>query len=160
MEHTTTSTPLVYQDVEEIIGKYQGERTPLLCVLEEIQKKWGYLPKDILAYVAKRLEVPASTVYGVATFYSFLETKPVGKHVIRVCKSTPCHVRGATNVLETLKKELGIREGETTKNGKFTLEVTSCLGVCGVAPAMMVNDVTYGNLNEERIREVLALYRD
>lgn len=160
MEHMTTSTPLVYQDVEEIIGKYQGERTPLLCVLEEIQKKWGYLPKDILAYVAKRLEVPASTVYGVATFYSFLETKPVGKHVIRVCKSTPCHVRGATNVLETLKKELGIREGETTKNGKFTLEVTSCLGVCGVAPAMMVNDVTYGNLNEERIREVLALYRD
>jgi NADH-quinone oxidoreductase E subunit len=160
MEHAVMGAPLVYQDVEEIIGKYQGERTPLLCVLEEIQKKWGYLPKDILAYVAKRLEVPASTVYGVATFYSFLETKPVGKYVIRVCKSTPCHVRGAVSVLETLKKELGIREGETTKDGKFTLEVTSCLGVCGVAPAMMVNDVTYGNLNEERIREILALYRD
>ncbi|MGQ9621967.1 MAG: NADH-quinone oxidoreductase subunit NuoE [Candidatus Caldatribacteriaceae bacterium] len=160
MKHTVMDTPLVYQDVEEIIGRYQGERTPLLCVLEEVQKKWGYLPKDILAYVAKRLEIPASAVYGVATFYSFLEIKPVGKHVIRVCKSTPCHVRGAANVLETLRKELGIREGETTKDGKFTLEVTSCLGVCGVAPAMMVNDVTYGNLNEERIREILALYRD
>lgn len=151
---------LVYQDVEEIITRYQNERTPLLCILEEVQEKWGYLPRDVLGYVAKRLGIPSSTVYGVATFYAFLNTRPVGKYVIRVCKSTPCHVRGAVNVLEALKKELGIREGETTKDGKFTLEVTSCLGVCGVAPAMMVNDVTYGNLTEDRIREVLALYRD
>ncbi len=151
---------LVYQDVEEIITRYREEKTPLLCILEEVQEKWGYLPRDVLGYIAKRLEIPSSTVYGVATFYAFLETKPVGKYVIRVCKSTPCHVRGATNVLEALKKELGIREGETTRDGKFTLEVTSCLGVCGVAPAMMINDVTYGNLTEDRIREVLALYRD
>lgn len=151
---------LVYQDIEEIVARYQDERTPLLCILEEVQEKWGYLPRDVLGYIAKRLEIPSSTVYGVATFYAFLNTRPVGKYVIRVCKSTPCHVRGAVNVLETLKKELGIREGETTKDGKFTLEVTSCLGVCGVAPAMMVNDVTYGNLTEDRIREVLALYRD
>ncbi|MBC7216768.1 MAG: NADH-quinone oxidoreductase subunit NuoE [Candidatus Caldatribacterium sp.] len=150
----------VYQDIEEIIAKHQEERTPLLCILEEVQEKWGYLPKDVLGYIAKRLDIPSSTVYGVATFYAFLETKPVGKYVIRVCKSTPCHVRGATNVLEALKRELGIREGQTTKDGKFTLEVTSCLGVCGVAPAMMINDVTYGNLTEDRIREVLAIYRD
>lgn len=151
---------LVYQDVEAVIAKYREEKTPLLCILEEVQGKWGYLPRDVLGYIAKRLEIPSSTVYGVATFYAFLETKPVGKYVIRVCKSTPCHVRGAVNVLETLKKELGIQEGETTRDGKFTLEVTSCLGVCGVAPAMMVNDVTYGNLTEDRIREVLAFYRD
>lgn len=151
---------LVYQDVEEIITRYQNEKTPLLCILEEVQEKWGYLPRDVLGYVAKRLEVPSSTVYGVATFYAFLNTRPAGKYVIRVCKSTPCHVRGAVHVLETLRKELGIREGETTKDGRFTLEVTSCLGVCGVAPAMMINDVTYGNLTEDRIREVLALYRD
>lgn len=151
---------LVYQDIEEIIAKYQEERTPLLCILEEVQEKWGYLPKDVLGYIAKRLDLPSSTVYGVATFYAFLETKPVGKYVIRVCKSAPCHVRGATNVLEALKRELGIQEGQTTKDGRFTLEVTSCLGVCGVAPAMMINDVTYGNLTEDRIREVLALYRD
>lgn len=151
---------LVYQDVEEIIVRYHGEETPLLCVLEEIQEKWGYLPRDVLGYVARRLGIPSSTVYGVATFYAFLSTQPVGKYVIRVCRSTPCHVRGAVNVLEALKKELGIREGETTKDGKFTLEVTSCLGVCGVAPAMMINNVTYGNLTEDRIREVLAFYRD
>lgn len=151
---------LVYQDIEAIIAKYQKEKTPLLCILEEVQEKWGYLPRDVLGYIAKRLDIPSSTVYGVATFYAFLETKPVGKYVIRVCRSTPCHVRGAVHVLEALKRELGIREGETTKDGKFTLEVTSCLGVCGVAPAMMVNDVTYGNLTEDRIREVLALYRD
>ncbi|MCS7242809.1 NADH-quinone oxidoreductase subunit NuoE [Candidatus Caldatribacterium sp.] len=151
---------LVYQDVEEIIVRYHGEETPLLCILEEIQEKWGYLPRDVLGYVARRLGIPSSTVYGVATFYAFLSTQPVGKYVIRVCRSTPCHVRGAVNVLEALKKELGIREGETTKDGKFTLEVTSCLGVCGVAPAMMINNVTYGNLTEDRIREVLAFYRD
>ncbi|MCX7729656.1 MAG: NADH-quinone oxidoreductase subunit NuoE [Candidatus Caldatribacterium sp.] len=151
---------LVYQDVEEIIVRYHGEETPLLCILEEIQEKWGYLPQDVLGYVARRLGIPSSTVYGVATFYAFLSTQPVGKYVIRVCRSTPCHVRGAVNVLEALKKELGIREGETTKDGKFTLEVTSCLGVCGVAPAMMINNVTYGNLTEDRIREVLAFYRD
>ncbi|MEN3202413.1 MAG: NADH-quinone oxidoreductase subunit NuoE [Atribacterota bacterium] len=151
---------LVYQDVEAVIAKYREEKTPLLCILEEVQEKWGYLPRDVLGYIAQRLEIPSSTVYGVATFYAFLETKPVGKYVIRVCRSAPCHVRGAMNVLETLKKELGIREGETTRDGKFTLEVTSCLGVCGVAPAMMINDVTYGNLTEDRIREVLAFYRD
>jgi len=154
------NTPFVYQDVEEILSRYEKEETPLLCILEDIQEQWGYLPRDVLGYVARRLGIPSSTVYGVATFYAFLEVRPVGKYVIRVCKSTPCHVREATNVLEALKRELGIREGETTKDGKFTLEVTSCLGVCGVAPAMMVNDVTYGNLTEERIREILALYRE
>lgn len=160
MEHSFLGIPLVYQEVENIIAKHQGEETPLLCILEDIQEKWGYLPQDVLGYVARRLGVPSSTVYGVATFYAFLKTKPTGKYVIRVCKSTPCHVRGAVNVLETLKRELGTREGETTKDGKFTLEVTSCLGVCGVAPAMMVDGVTYGNLTEGRIREILALYRE
>ncbi len=149
----------LYQEVEEIVEKYEQEKTPLLAILEEVQEKFRYLPRNVLGYIAKRLDIPSSTVYGVATFYSFLETKPVGEYVIRVCKSTPCHVRGGLNVLEVLKRELNLREGETTKDGKFTLEVTSCLGVCGVAPAMMINEVTYGNLTEERVREILALYR-
>ncbi|MGQ9472805.1 MAG: NADH-quinone oxidoreductase subunit NuoE [Candidatus Caldatribacteriaceae bacterium] len=149
----------LYQEVEAIVEKYRKEETPLLCVLEEAQEKFRYLPRNVLEYIARKMDIPSSTVYGVATFYSFFETKPVGEYVIRVCKSTPCHVQGAFDVLKVLKRELGCREGETTKDGKFTLEVTSCLGVCGVAPAMMINDVTYGNLSEERVREILALYR-
>lgn len=149
----------LFEEVDQIIDRYAGEETPLLCVLQDLNAKFGYLPQPVLQRVSQKLGVPASKVYGVATFYSFLETKPVGKYVIRVCKSTPCHVRGATDVIKTLKKELGIGEGETTRDGLFTLEVTSCLGVCGVAPAMMINDTTYGNLSESRIREILALYR-
>lgn len=149
----------LYQEVEAIIEKHRKEETPLLCVLEEVQEKFRYLPRNVLEYIARKMDIPSSMVYGVATFYSFFETKPVGEYVIRVCKSTPCHVQGAFDILKVLKRELGCREGETTKDGKFTLEVTSCLGVCGIAPAMMINDVTYGNLSEERIREILALYR-
>ncbi|BER92530.1 NADH-quinone oxidoreductase subunit NuoE [Atrimonas thermophila] len=149
----------LFEEVDQIIDRYTGEETPLLCILQDLNAKFGYLPQPVLQRVSKKLGVPASKVYGVATFYSFLETKPVGKYVIRVCKSTPCHVRGATDVIKILKKELGIKEGETTRDGLFTLEVTSCLGVCGVAPAMMINETTYGNLSEGRIREILALYR-
>ncbi len=149
----------VYQEIDEIIEKYREEKTPLLSILQEIQKRWRYLPGDVLGYVSQKLDVPSSVIWGVATFYSFLETKPVGEYVIRVCCSAPCHVNGSVDVLEALQKELGIKEGETSRDGKFTLEMASCLGVCGVAPAMMINDVTYGNLSEDRIREILALYR-
>ncbi len=149
---------LVFSEVDEILEKYQNERTPLLAVLQDVSRKWGYLPRDVMGYVAKKLDVPSAQVWGAATFYSFFETEPVGQYMVRVCKSAPCHVLGAVNVLGTLQRELGIQVGDTSRDGKFTLQATSCLGVCGVAPAMMVNDITYGNLTEERIREVLALY--
>ena len=149
----------VYKEIDEIMEKYREEKTPLLSILQEIQEKWRYLPGDVLGYVSQKLDIPSSVVWGVATFYSFLETEPVGEYVVRVCRSAPCHVNGSLDVLKTLQKELGIKEGETSRDGRFTLETTSCLGVCGVAPAMMINDVTYGNLSEDRIREILALYR-
>lgn len=150
---------VVYEEIDEIIGKHKEEKTPLLSILQEIQERWRYLPGDVLGYVSRKLDVPSSMVWGVATFYSFLKTEPAGEYVIRVCCNAPCHVNGSVDVLKTLQKELGIKEGETSRDGKFTLETTSCLGVCGVAPAMMINDVTYGNLSEDRIREILALYR-
>lgn len=155
----TVGEELVYSKVDEIIDRYKEEKTPLMAILEDISQIYGYLPKDILERISHKTGIPSSKIYGVATFYSFFETKPVGKYVIRICKNAPCHVLGATDVLETVKRELGVKEGETTKDGLFTLEVTSCLGLCGVAPAMMINDVTYGNLNAERIREIFALYR-
>lgn len=149
---------IVFQEVDEILQNYTDENTPLLAVLQDVSDKWGYLPRDVMGYVAQKLNVPAAQVWGAATFYSFFETKPVGKYVIRVCQSAPCHVLGATTVIEALVKELGLQVGQTSRDGKFTLQTTSCLGVCGVAPAMMINDVTYGNLTEERIREVLSLF--
>ncbi len=149
----------VYAEVDEIINRYREERAPLMAILQDVSDIYGYLPRDVLGYVSHQTGIPSSTIYGVATFYSFFETKPVGKYVIRICQNAPCHVLGATDVLAIVKKELGLKEGETSKNGLFTLEVTSCLGVCGVAPAMMINNVTYGNLNADRIREILALYR-
>jgi NADH-quinone oxidoreductase E subunit len=152
-------TELVYSKIDEIIDRYQEEKTPLMAILEDVSQIYGYLPKDVLERISHKTGIPSSKIYGVATFYSFFETKPVGRFVIRICKNAPCHVLGATDVLAAVKRELGVKEGETTKNGLFTLEVTSCLGVCGVAPAMMINDVTYGNLNAERIREIFALYR-
>jgi len=152
-------TELVYSKIDEIIDRYQEEKTPLMAILEDVSQIYGYLPKDVLERISHKTGIPSSKIYGVATFYSFFETKPVGRFVIRICKNAPCHVLCATDVLAAVKRELGVKEGETTKNGLFTLEVTSCLGVCGVAPAMMINDVTYGNLNAERIREIFALYR-
>ena len=152
-------TELVYSKIDEIIDRYQEEKTPLMAILEDVSQIYGYLPKDVLERISHKTGIPSSKIYGVATFYSFFETKPVGRFVIRICKNAPCHVLGATDVLAAVKRELGVKEGETTKNGLFTLEVTSCLGVCGVAPAMMINDITYGNLNAERIREIFALYR-
>jgi len=152
-------TELVYSKIDEIIDRYQEEKTPLMAILEDVSQIYGYLPKDVLERISHKTGIPSSKIYGVATFYSFFENKPVGRFVIRICKNAPCHVLGATDVLAAVKRELGVKEGETTKNGLFTLEVTSCLGVCGVAPAMMINDVTYGNLNAERIREIFALYR-
>ncbi len=100
-----------------------------------------------------------SQVYSVATFYSMFSVKPRGKHIIRVCVSPPCHISGENDIVKILEEELGIKEGETTPDGVFTLECTSCLGVCDIAPAMMIDDEIYGNLNRERIKAILSEIR-
>ena len=103
--------------------------------------------------------MPLSKVYGVATFYTLFSTKPKGKHIIRICENAPCHVLGATAVIEAFEEELGISMGGTTHDGEFTLEHTSCLGVCGVAPTVMIDDTVYGNLTPERVPLILREYR-
>ncbi|MEC9488106.1 MAG: NADH-quinone oxidoreductase subunit NuoE [Halanaerobium sp.] len=143
----------------KIFRKYQGEPTPLLSVLKEVQNERGYLAEDDLRLVAKELEVPISKVYGVATFYSLFQLEPKGKYVIRICESAPCHVKGAVDVLEAIQEELNIHVGETTEDGLFSLELSSCLGLCGVAPAMLINQEAYGNLDRSRVRQILAQLR-
>lgn len=141
-----------------IILNHQGRDGALIDVLHETQAVYGYLPEETLTQIAQGLGVPLSKVYGVATFYSLFTLKPKGRHIIRLCESAPCHLRGAMDVLQAIESELSIKPGQTTPDDKFTLEFTSCLGVCGVAPAMMIGDQVYGNLTPDKVKDVLRSY--
>jgi len=147
--------------VQELLNKYPPVREHLLEMLHDLQdhNSQHYLSNEALAGVASYLNLPLSEVKGVASFYSMFSFTPRGRHVIRVCESPPCQLCGATTVLEELKRVLGVGLGETTKDNQFTLETTSCLGACGVAPAMMIDDEVYGNLTPERIRAIIERIR-
>lgn len=143
--------------VKEIVKKYGNNRENLLQILHEIQDKSfrNYINSESIEKLSKELQIPVSEIKGTASFYTMFSFTPRGKYVIRVCESPPCYVLGAGTVFEVIEKKLGIKEGETTADGLFTLEGTSCLGICGVAPAMMINDEAYGNLDEKKIKEIL-----
>jgi NADH-quinone oxidoreductase subunit E len=143
---------------EEIITKYDPSAENLLSILHDLQdaQEQHYLTDRDLRIAAQYLHLPFSFVHGVASFYTMFSLTPRGKHIIRVCQSPPCHLMGATTLAQELTRRLGIDFGQTTPDGVFTLEMTSCLGVCGVAPAMMVNDEVYGNLTPGKIQEILV----
>lgn len=145
--------------IKEIIARHGRSEHELIAVLHDIQRVFGYLSENALIQVASNLDVPLSKVYGVATFYTLFSVEPMGEHVIRVCENAPCHLLGANSLIDVLTKELGIPVGGTTSCGKFTLKHTSCLGVCGVAPAMMIDDEVYGNLTPDDIPVILEKYR-
>lgn len=142
------------------IKKYGKKRENVLAILHEIQNntEGHYLKEEQLRSLAEKMELPYSDLHGVVTFYSMFSTRPRGKYIIRVCESGPCSLLGANTIFEVIQEELNIDLYETTEDKLFTLEPTSCLGICGVAPAMMINEETYGNLTPKRIRDVLALY--
>ncbi len=145
--------------VTKVVEKFRTMKTPLLSILKELQKDQGYLTEEVLKEVAKELGLSPARVYGVATFYSLFSVTPKGKYIIRVCESAPCYINGTMNILEMLQDELKVDVGETTLDGLFTLELTSCLGVCGVAPAIMVNEEVYGNLDREKLSHLLSRCR-
>lgn len=142
---------------EEIIKKYDKSADNLLAMLHDLQdsKDQHYLDEEDLKSAAEYLDIPFSFVHGVATFYTMYSLEPRGKNIIRVCQSPPCHLMGSTDISKELIELLGVTFGHTTPCGTFTLEMTSCLGVCGVAPAMMINDEVYGNLTPERLKEII-----
>ena len=134
----------------------QGKRQEdLLILLEEAQNKLGYLPEELMAELAKSLDMSISDVYGVATFYSFLSTKPQGRNVIRICKCLPCLLKNAQAIIESVERETGIKPGETTPDGKFSFELTNCIGACDEAPAMMLNNEVHVNLTPGKISQIL-----
>jgi NADH-quinone oxidoreductase F subunit len=156
---TVQIEPEICNRLVTTIGFYRDEPGPLLPVLQEAQDILGYIPGPMQEVIAAELGTPGSDIFGAMSFYSMFTWKPKGKYIIRMCQSPPCHVNGSENMLQALQEELGIQVGQTTEDGFFTLELSACLGVCEVAPAMQINALVFGNLTREKIREVLADHR-
>lgn len=144
--------------LDAIIAKYKGKSGALIPVLHQAQQVFGYLPEEVQVYVAEGLNVPISEVSGVVTFYSLFSTEPKGEHTIGVCMGTACYVRGAAQVLAKLEEELGIKPGETSKDGKYTLTITRCIGACGLAPVITIDTDIYGRLEPNKIPDILKKY--
>ena len=147
-----------YAQLEEAIARYKGERGAVMPVLQEAMNIFGYVPQDVQEMIADGLGVTLSEVYGVSTFYSQFSLEPKGEHVIGVCLGTACYVKGSQKVLDKLSEELKIEVGRTTKDGKFTLNATRCLGACGLAPVMMIGEEVYGRLTPDMVPDILAKY--
>ena len=144
----------------EIFDGFASSSASVIPLLQRIQGKHGYLSERNLEHVAAYTHVPLSSVYGVATFYSQFRLSNPGEHLIRLCQGTACHVLGAEDILAHLSEKLGVREGETSKDNLFTLESVRCLGCCSLAPAMMIDEETYGRLTRDKVDEIIASYRE
>ncbi|MEN9443360.1 MAG: NADH-quinone oxidoreductase subunit NuoE [Bacteroidota bacterium] len=144
--------------IQEIAAKFGNQGGELINVLHGCQDHFGYLPAEIQEQVAMALNLSSAKVFGVVTFYSFFTMKPKGKHPISVCTGTACYVRGANNVLDEVKKQLGIDVGQTTADGKFSISCLRCVGACGLAPVVQVGDKTYGRVAPDDVKAILAEY--
>jgi len=147
-----------YSQIADIINLYKDKNGSLIQILHLAQEVYGYLPLDLQKYIADAMGKPLSEVSGVVTFYSFFSTKPRGEHTIRVCLGTACYVRGGKKIVDHLERSLGIDVGETTPDGKFTFEVARCIGACGLAPAIMIDDVVYKQVNVNKLDSILSKY--
>ena len=134
-------------------------RKEMLELLQEAQSKTGFLSQEAMAKVAKELSVSKSDVYGVATFYSFLSTRPLGRNVIRICKSLPCHLKNGQTIIDSIARQIGVKPGETTADGRFSFTLTNCIGECDKAPAMLINDDVHGDLTPAKIAKILKTYK-
>lgn len=148
-----------FDELGAFIDSLETNRGALIKILHKAQEIFGYLPRDVQLYVARKLGIPGAEVYGVVSFYSYFTTKPRGKHTISVCMGTACFVRGSDKVIERMKEKLGIESNEITKDGLFTLKDVRCIGACGLAPVVMVDDRVFGRVKEEDIDEILNTYR-
>ncbi len=146
------------QEVREILEQYTTSKDNLIQILNEIQEKYGYIPKEAQLEISDYLKIPMAEIYGVITFYSRFTLKPKGKYNVSVCLGTACFVKGSQAILDRLKSRLNIQEGETTKDGKFSIDATRCVGACGLAPVFTVNDEVYGKATVKKLDEVLDEY--
>lgn len=153
-------TPEQEAKLREVIEAHKGQPGATMPVLQAGQEIFGYLPEEVQIMIAEGLDIPLSEVYGVATFYSLFALNPKGEYRISVCLGTACYVKGSADVLEAIQKELGIVEGGITPDGKFSLDACRCIGACGLAPVMTINDDVYGRLTPDQIPGILAKYKN
>jgi NADH:ubiquinone oxidoreductase subunit E len=151
-------SPEQVEKLDEIINKFKNKPGGLIPVLEEAQVALEYLPDSVQKRIAEGLNLPLSRVYGVVTFYSFFTMTPRGKHTVRVCLGTACYVRGGKALHETLQKQFGIKDGETTPDRMFTLETVRCLGACGLGPVVVVDEDVHGRVKPAKVKEILSRY--
>lgn len=148
----------IRQEIKEILNKYTEAKENLIPILNEVQIKYGYIPKVAQLEIADYLKIALAEVYGVITFYSRFTLVPKGKYNVSICLGTACFVKGSREILERAKAKLGIEEGQTTKDGKFSLDTTRCVGACGLAPVFTINDEVYGKATVKKLDEVLDMY--
>lgn len=151
-------TPEQEKLLRAAIAEAKGDKSRLMAVMQEAQGIYGYLPYEVQAIIAEGLDVPLEKVYGVATFYAQFALSPKGRYNISVCLGTACYVKGSDKVLEKISEEIGVEPGECTDDAKFSLEACRCIGACGLAPVMTINDDVYGRLTPDEIPGILAKY--
>lgn len=145
--------------LDEVIQKYGHIEGSMISILQQTQELYGYIPIDAIEYISEKTGIHSSKIYGVATFYAQFRLNPVGKHLIMLCQGTACHVNGSQTVLDFLEEELGIKDGETTEDGLFTLNSVACLGCCSLSPVMMIDGEAYGSLTKDKTRQILKEIR-
>ena len=151
--------PQAVKLITEIVERYKNEPTPTMMILEDIQKEYGYIPLEVQELVSKLTGTPVSEIYGVVTFYSFFSMVPKGKYVIGVCLGTACYVKGAQLVLDKFSEILGIKPGQTTEDGLFTIDVLRCIGACAIAPAVSFNGKIYPQCKVDNVKNIIEEYR-
>jgi len=149
-----------FEQVCDILDRYERKPSNLIAILQKIQDAYSYLPESIMTYVATALEISPGTVFGVATFYSHFTLNPKGKYIIKICDGTACHVKKAEDIIKVLEKELGLNASKKTSDDMlFTLEIVACVGACGIAPVLMINEDVHGAMNAEKTKELIEKIR-
>jgi NADH:ubiquinone oxidoreductase subunit E len=155
MTGPTINTEINFDKLKEIIADYSQQRWPLIPLVQRIQNEFGYIPSQSIPILARALRLFPSQVQGVISFYEQLYTQPRGKKIVRVCRGTACHVRGGKTILKLVKQNLGIEEGETTTDMEYTLETVACIGVCALAPNIVIGDRVFGHMNPKKIEHLM-----
>ena len=145
--------------INAICDRYESEKTPLMMILSDIQREYGYIPVEVQEIVSERTGVSVAEIYGVVTFYSFFSLNPKGKYIIGCCLGTACYVKGAQQIVDKFSELLEIGPGETTKDGMFTIDALRCIGACGIAPAVTINGTVYPKMSVDQVPDVIAHYR-
>lgn len=149
-----------FKELENYILTLEDKKSSLIIILHKAQEIFGYIPEEVQEFIAEKIEVPVSKVYGVVSFYNFFSMEPKGKYPISVCTGTACYVRGAEKILEALQKELGLKLGGVTEDGLFSLDSLRCVGACGLAPVMLVGKDVHGKVKPEDIKKIIENYKN